>query len=249
MSELLNPIAEVDTIDSGIIATPEEAILIKDNHSFFCPDYDCKDPARRLIIKKSTLGNCFFSHFPECEHKIRPETLLHKLAIKWFENKTEFEVPKGAFSNKHINKQVLKLNVEKTILEYSHLKTIRPDVKLCTVENFEFAIEIVVTNDIDQSKNKLIEQFGLPTIRIDLTEFYKLNADKCRLDKQFVEQHLNGLLTNVNLKEWIVFPKTDEHGLFINTSQQSANNTSWIAILSVIGVLWIINKLRKSKTK
>jgi hypothetical protein len=168
MTEFLNPIAEVGKIDSGDIRTPEESKTIKDTDLFFCPDYDCKDRERRLSLKKSGLGNYFFSHLPGCQHDIGPETLLHKLAIKWFENKTEFELPSGNSGDKQIKRQLVKLDPAKTQLEYSRLKTIIPDVKLCTIDNFEFAVEIFVTNDISDAKKKLIQQFTIIFIKSEL---------------------------------------------------------------------------------
>lgn len=245
MADFLNPIAEVGRVDSGDIRTPEEAAPLKGTHSFFCPDFDCKDKNRKLILKRSVKDKYFFSHLPGCEHEIRPETLLHKLAIKWFENKTEFEIPEGINSGKRIKKQFLNLDPQKTYLEYSRLKTIIPDVKLYTFGKFEFAVEIFVTNDISDSKKKLIEQFGLPTIRIDLSDFYKLHPQECRINKDFVSQNLDNLLTDINLKEWVVFPNME---LLLNELEtenipqpQHSNNPGCMVILPFIGILWLVS--------
>lgn len=93
MEEYLNPIAEKNNPDSGQITTPKNAYPIRKESEFYCPDHDCLDPKRKLIPTKSKLGNYFFKHKPKCTHEIRPETLLHKLAVKWFETREEFEIP------------------------------------------------------------------------------------------------------------------------------------------------------------
>lgn len=109
MSEFLNPIAELDKPDSGNIITPEEAYKIKDTHNFFCPDFDCKDPKRVLIPAISVNNNYFFRHKGNYKHEIRPETLLHKSAIKWFEGGIEFEVPSCKTSSYILSKQAMVL--------------------------------------------------------------------------------------------------------------------------------------------
>jgi len=238
MAEFLNPIAEVGGVDSGDITTPFEASQMGKEHSFFCPDFDCSDPERRLILKVSKNKNPFFSHHSGYGHDIRPETLLHKLAIKWFKDRTDFEVPEGISGNRRIKKQTLNLDVNKTQLEYS-LKEIRPDVKLNTIGGFEFAIEIFVTNDISDLKKELLYQSGIPTLRIDLSDFYKLNKDKCREDKVFVEQHLDSLLNNINLKKWLVCPKED-YPIGDLLMEAVPQNTGCMVILPFIGVIWLL---------
>lgn len=244
MSDVLNPIAEIDRIDSGEVKTPDEAEPLKGKTTFFCPDYDCKDKERRLILKKSNRGKNFFSHIPGFEHDIRPETLLHKLAIKWFENKTEFEIPAVLSSGKKIKKQILKLDPLKTVLEYSRLKTIIPDVKLCSPDNFDFAIEIFVTNDISDTKKKIISEFGLPTIRVDLSKFYNQHSVECRMNKLFVEDNLQSLLTDCNLKTWVVNPRLElTPSLQIEaTPIPAAAKPGCMVMLTFIGVVWLLIK-------
>jgi hypothetical protein len=209
MSEYLNPIAEQDKPDSGKIITPEDAHRIKETHSFFCPDFDCKDSARILIPAISVKGNYFFRHKPNCKHDIRPETLLHKSAIKWFEGKIEFEIPSAKTSRYRFNKQTLQLDPTKTECEYRKMQLMIPDVKCCSTNGFEFAIEIFVTSDVSADKKKLIDQFGLPVIRIDLSKFYKQDPHRCRVDLEFILENLPRLLTDISLKSWVI-PPTQE---------------------------------------
>ena len=209
MSDFLNPIAELDKADSGKIITPEEAYKIKETHDFFCPDFDCKDRDRVLTPAISVNKNYFFRHKPKCKHDIRPETLLHKSAIKWFEGKSEFEIPGGKTSAYMFSKQMLQIDATKTECEYRKLKVLIPDVKCCSLNGFEFAIEIFVTNDVSEDKTKLINEFGLPVVRIDLSKFYKTYPHKCRVDLAFINENLPALLTDVNLKSWVIPPSVE----------------------------------------
>ena len=206
---MLNPVAERDFPDSCKLIEPEEAYQLRTQEKFYCPDHDCKDSDRLLIAAKSSRGNYFFKHKPDCNHDISPETLLHKLAIKYFENRREFQVPEFEKSNAYSQEKTLRLNPDHTQLEYRRLQRIIPDVRLKTDKNFEFAIEIVVTSDIDEEKKKLIEKFNLPTLRIDLSRFYRANQMQCKTDIEFINNHLDDLLSDLSKKSWVIPPKVE----------------------------------------
>lgn len=200
--ELLNPIAEMDTPDSGLIVSPERAYELKNNgHSFFCPDYNCKDPNRILFVKKSSKDTLFFCHKKGCDHPILPETLLHKSAVNWFLKKSEYEIPVNHIQGKE---GLQKIDWEKTKLEFRQLEKHIPDVRLITTDGFEFAIEIFVTNDISNEKAKIISEFGLPTLRVDLSDFYNAHRNECRTNLKFIQQHLDFLMTDINRKMWVL---------------------------------------------
>lgn len=172
--EFLNLFAEKDHPDSGKFIIPDEAYKrkqINKNLKFYCPDNECLDENRVLIVKKSSLDKCFFSHKGGYEHNANPETLLHKLAIKWFEGQGEFEIP----ACKNFAKQKIKLKASKTECEFRLYKNFIPDVKLEAQNGFQFAIEIIVTNAVSEEKRQIIQQFNLPVVSIDLQEFYKRN--------------------------------------------------------------------------
>ncbi len=216
--EFLNPIAELSAPDSGKIVTPEEAYILKATEIFFCPDHECKDPKRKLILKKSSIGNYFFSHSPNYSHDIYPETLLHKLAIKWFNDQVNYELPKHSSLNNNFTRE---LDKEKTKPEFRLLQKIIPDVILFTKDNLEFAIEIVVTNDINEKKKKLIKEFRLPTIRVALQDFYEENITDCRNNVKFIQDNLQSLLTDINRKSWVIAPDFNEPKTTISTSNNS----------------------------
>lgn len=245
MTELLNPIAEIDAPDSGDIVSPSGARPLKNEHKFYCPDHDCKDPDRILILAKSKLDKYFFKHKPDFKHEIRPETLLHKLAVKWFENRPNYELPKSG----RIKQQTVELDSDKTRLEFRKLERIIPDVKLTTINGLTFAIEIVVTSDISSEKSKLIQEFNLPTVRVNLSAFYNLNQNQCRTDYDFVKENLDKLLSDITLKSWAIEPidsalDTLDLEEFKPTPIPTYNseNTGCLVALFTLGLIVIWNK-------
>lgn len=203
-SSYLNPVAEAGQVDSGILIKPESAYPLRDSQKFFCPDCDCTDPERILFPVRER--DPFFRHRGDYSHEIYPETLLHKSAIKWFIGKTEYEIPALKTSDYDLPCQVITLDPDKTVPEYRRLQNIIPDVKVCSVNGFDFAIEIVVTNDINDPKKKLIEQFGLPVIRVDLGFLFRTFPDQCRHDLDFITAKLPKLMTDPELKSWVLPP-------------------------------------------
>lgn len=209
MSEILNPLAEIDSIDSGKFLTPEEA---KDTprHKYFCPDSDCLDENRRLIFKTSKNGRPFFCHYPDFQHEISPETLLHKLTIKKFEGLSQFEVP--AFKDDGGNyypTQILNINPEKTILEFKELQDVRPDVTVTSLNGMRLAIEIFVTNKTKERKIARLNNHNLPTIEIDLNDFYRSNRIRCKTDIAFINENAEVLIQKLPLKKWLNTPTSE----------------------------------------
>jgi len=233
MSQTLNPIAELEFPDSGKIVEPIEEVYVQKNDlKFFCPDPKCKDIQRRMFIKKSNLGNIFFSHYGKFSHDIYPETLLHKLAIKWFENKTEFKIPQVKVGTSLIEQQTLSLNPEKTVLEYKGIDTIKPDIYLETTNGFKLAVEIAVTHKVDDEKERKLNDTSTPTLEIDLEEFYFKNQERCRVDKKFIEQHLDQLLTDHSLMKWIIPPNADDASSKLKSRPASNNTGCMLVVLS-----------------
>lgn len=242
MHEFLNPVAELDKPDSGELVNPNVAYQLKEDHKFYCPDFDCKDSERILIIKKSSNGNPFFSHKPGFFHDINPETLLHKSAIKWFLAQTEFEIPSCDLVGKRLEQQTVILDPTKTKPEFRKLEHIIPDVKLTTISNFEFAIEIVVTNDVSQTKSKRIHEFGLPTIRIDLQDFYKANKTECQINLDFIQRHLPGLMSDIVKKTWVIAPQVELIQEKVSLLEIKTDN-SWLGKIAFASILFIVYKI------
>jgi hypothetical protein len=210
MADILNPLAEVDAPDSGRYATPDEAKSDR-SRKYFCPDSDCLDKLRRLIFKTSKNGISFFCHYPDFQHEISPETLLHKLTIKSFEGLKEFELP--SFKNDEGNYypvQLISIDLTKTILEFRELKGIRPDVTVTSLTGMQFAIEIFVTHRTKENKIQRLEDHKLPTIEIDLKDFYYLNRERCKTDIRFIKENAPLLVSDLNRKNWLAKPKPEQ---------------------------------------
>lgn len=236
---MLNPIAELEQPDSGKLISATAAKRDYANAGpFFCPSPDCNDPMRRLFIKESVNGNYFFSHYGNYQHEVKPETLLHKAAVRWFKGKTEFGVPKHALFNER-----LELNADKTDLEYRGFENHRPYVKLTTIEGREFCIEIKVTHAVDTQKRDIITKCGLPTLEIDLSEFYECNQERCRTDLDFIQMNLDHLLNRTDLKKWIYASNT-------NNPTIESDDWSGTLLISAISILlgWVLlKKFRRRK--
>lgn len=209
MSDILNPLAELDRVDSGQYRTPEEAKRDHD-HKYFCPDPECLDETRRLIFKISNKDRPFFCHHPKFEHEIRPETLLHKLVIKAFERLDSFEIP--AFRNaagNYYGSQVISIDASKTAIEYREHRNIRPDVSITTSSGIEIAIEVFVTIKTKTEKIGKIKSLGLPAIEIDLSKFYFQYKERCKSDIAFIRENALPLINDLSLKHWLHKLPTD----------------------------------------
>jgi len=207
MSEILNPIAERNEPDSGLYCTPEEAHKLS-NEKFFCIDENCKDPKRGLFLKKSNRGKYFFSHYGNFQHEISPETLLHKLTIKSFEGLTEFELP--SFKDDQGNfypKQLFLIDPDKTILEFRELKGIRPDVTIVSTTGMQLAVEVFVTNQTKDQKVQRLSEHKLPTIELNLHDFYFKNKEQCKTDVPFIRDNAPKLVTELHRKKWLQLPE------------------------------------------
>jgi hypothetical protein len=203
MPEYQNPVAELHSMDSGILVTPENVRVNHSEAKFYCPDVECIDPSRQLILKVSKNNNPFFSHSSGLSHNMHPETLLHKSAIKWFATQKHLILPVGKNPLNFDSSNQIDLNPELTKLEYRFLNKIIPDVIVTSLSGHQIAIEIVVTNNLNSEKRKIVADFKLATIRIDLSQFYKNNLRQCQTDLHFVKCNLDNLLLPADLKTWI----------------------------------------------
>jgi hypothetical protein len=206
MNEIRNPLGELDHFNSGKYVKPDQAKNFE-GHKFFCPDPKCLDEKRRLSYKVSKNGTPFFSHFPKYHHEINPETLLHKLTIKAFENLDKLEVP--PFNDEYGNyypSQVFLIDVDETVPEFRDLEGIRPDVALTSIHGMKLGIEIFVTSKTKEKKIQRIANHKLPTIEINLLEFYNLNRERCKTDIDFINQHAPQLIADPKRKIWLAQP-------------------------------------------
>lgn len=239
----MNPVAELNRPDSGDIVKPAQT---KQGDKLFCPDHDCGDPDRKLFLKHSSLGNPFFSHRPGFSHPIYPQTLLHKLSVKWFEGQTALEIPEGRVVDKILTRKTLNIDPTKTQLEFRQHQSVIPDVIVETEEGFKIAIEIVVSNDVSPEKSILLHELKLPTICIDLSDFYNANKEACRTDIDFIKSNLDRLLQDLVRKRWVRLPPTEMQNPGIEWKQKQPASTdgcllSFVALIVIYFVVsWIL---------
>lgn len=93
---------------------------------------------------------------------------------------TEFEFPSFKDDNgNYYPAQTIPIDPDKTIMEFRDLQGIRSDVTITSLGGMQVAIEIFVTNRTKEKKIQRIEDHKLPTIEINLKDFYQLNRDRC----------------------------------------------------------------------
>lgn len=234
-----NPIAEVDFQDSGIIVTPVEA---NRKGIYFCPDADCKDPQRRLVLTHSRLGNPYFAHKQGFYHSSNFQTMLHKMAIRWYFGKQTVRLPNFVNVGNDFNIWEIEIDPAKTQLEFSGFKSFIPDVLVQTTSGLKVAIEIIVSNDVSSEKLRKIEAIGIPVVAIYLTDFFDENEEECRSNPEFVRTQLNVLLNDTLRMDWIAVPE-------MNAPRTSDSNETpgplssirnvLICLGIVIGVIWL----------
>lgn len=56
---------------------------------------------------------------------------------------------------------------------------------------------------MDEEKMSKLKESDVPTIEIDLSNFYYIHNEKCQVDKQFIDENLDDLLTDIKLKKWV----------------------------------------------
>jgi hypothetical protein len=210
VDEILNPIAEREAPDSGLYCIPSEANHYPDSR-FYCIDENCKDPKRGLFLKKSNRGRYFFSHYGNYQHEISPETLLHKLTIKSFEGLKEFELP--TFKDEegyYYPVQTISIDPSKTALEFRELEGVRPDVTITSLGGMQLGIEIFVTNRTKEKKIQRLEGHKLPTLEINLEDFYRFNRERCKTDISFIKENALRLVCELKRKSWLATPKPDQ---------------------------------------
>ena len=196
-SDLRNPYAERSFPDSGQRVLPEEAIY---KLNYYCPDPLCLDPNRRLFLKKRQ--RYFFSHYKGYDHLYSGETLLHKLSIKYFQKLESFEAPSLNGNESFI----IKIDTTQTKLEYNGFKNLRPDIKITSIEDDTYFIEIFVTHETKGKKLNELKEYNLPTIEIELNDFYYQHQEQCRINVEFVRNEVPTLISNIALKKWLYHP-------------------------------------------
>ena len=166
----------------------------------------CPECSGSLIAKKGDQRVHHFAHYSKTNCVGALETCLHKAAkqvlVDSVKNGTSFFAP--AYGNSRaekykyraIDRPLLNVDCEKTVFIPGQHR--RPDA-LAEREAGKLAIEVCVTNPMDEDRIHFYEQAGLDCIEINLSH----------LAKQFINGHglllaevSDAVLRNPNIREW-----------------------------------------------
>lgn len=95
-------------------------------------------------------------------------------------------------------------------MEFRDLQGIRSDVTITSLGGMQVAIEIFVTNRTKEKKIQRLEDHKLPTIEINLKDFYQLNRDRCKSDITFIKENAPVLVAELKRKNWLAKPNVDQ---------------------------------------
>lgn len=174
-----------------------------------CTCFECGET---VIAKQGDVKEHHFAHVSNKEScDIQTESILHKYAKQVIEQEQKLYLP----SLSHTNEITAELwHFEQVKLE-QNIGAIRPDLIATSNHGELLFLEIAVTSFIDKHKAKIIEQFGIKTVEIDLSMLLKndltIPSDEVK----------NFILNDIQNKTWI-FPKVDTN---INTATVSHQNS------------------------
>ena len=202
-----NPIAELDKPDSLKFIKPEDTDYENNEKGYYCPDNACLDPERKLYLKKSTLGNLYFSHGSGFDHELNAENLFHKLVIADIMNRDHFTFPSQSFFDKS---NTIEIDHSKSKVIKFEKKGVNPDIMLVSKNNDQFYIEVNISTPTDNEKIIKAKEENIPFLSLDLRNFYNLNQEKLQNDIDFMLQSVKSLAIENDNKSWIFKPKTEK---------------------------------------
>ena len=171
-----------------------------------------------LIAKLGEAREHHFAHassFP-CEYGL--ETALHKRAKEILEEEKRINLPEITVRSEVLAgcKQVI---LDKVWLEKC-LGNIRPDVRATSKEGKELLVEIYVTHEVGKKKIKRIQELGISTIEIDLSDLSHASISD--------EELRSILIQGTERKKWL-YNAFAEHWLKTRPKQASAKPaTDWL---------------------
>ncbi|QCK15227.1 hypothetical protein [Mangrovivirga cuniculi] len=239
MKMFKNPVAKIGDPIQGKIITPIDAEgenNPRDKVKYYCPCQNCKDPDRLLVLSRSPKGNYFFKHRSGFEHEWKPMTLLHLYIQEYLAKENIILIKDFNTKNFKVRKQNISINPFMTTIEDNCHEDIRFDVTVITKSGLKITIEVIVTNDITQQKVDKIRKSKIPTLRIDLSQFYYENRLECQSDPEFVKSHTKGLVEDIANQDWVQTPSENEvrkHFEFV----EKKDETGWGIVALIFGVI------------
>ena len=203
-----NPIAELDNPDSLKFIKPENADYDNNEINYFCPDNNCLDPERKLNLRKSTLGNLYFSHNAGYDHELHADIILHKLATSEIINSSKFKFPSKSIIGKT---NEIFINHSESKANNPVKNEVTPDILLVSNTNDHYYIDINVSSSTNDEKINKAKNENIPLLSIDLQNFYKLNEAKLQQDIDFMLQNVQELVHSNDVKKWTYKPKAEKN--------------------------------------
>lgn len=207
-----NLVAEANNYNSFKFIKPQDAL---ENKEYYCPDPQCKDPGRKLYLRKSSLNRKYFAHRVGKEHEIHPKTLLHKLLVGYFTKITSYKLPQI------INgKESIDIDHQKSIIDFKGLEGDVPDVLLEDKDGFKCFVEVTLGFPINKKKVDAVKKLNIPLIELNIIQFYAQNKEKLKDNVDFFFEHVPKL---VKSPAKAIFLPSDA-----KTDKKSVKNTSVI---------------------
>lgn len=184
-------LVDVSAVDSGLI---EEGA--------------CPACAGKLVAKKGMLRAHHFAHYSATNCAGALETALHKAAKQVLIDARmdgsafyapAFSGPVGRRRGKYPARHILMTQVECEASVFLPGELRRPDA-LVTWEGGKLAIEICVTNPVDDDRASFYERAGLDCIEIDLSHLAKQFSDGKSLQMPDV---IDAVLSAPNTRKWV----------------------------------------------
>lgn len=171
----------------------------------------CPACGSALIAKLGEAREHHFAHassFP-CEYGL--ETALHKRAKEILEEEKRINLPEITARSEVLAgcKQVI---LDKVWLE-NRLGNIRPDVRATSKEGEALFVEIYVTHEVGKEKIKRIQELGISTIEVDLSDLSHASISD--------EELRSILIQGTERKKWL-YNAFAEHWLKTRPKQASA---------------------------
>lgn len=171
-----------------------------------------------------------FAHLAEdtaidCSAEKANESGLHKMAKNIICESTYLNLPEVEILAQNdpdrnmddYNQQESLMCGRKFKLQYHKVQTevlfngFKPDVCILRENNMPLLIEIAVTHYTDHEKREKIKAAQLPTIEINIAEFFKdYRIDIEEIDDEFVKKLKEAIIDSFDHKIWIFHPKEEE---------------------------------------
>jgi len=197
-----NPVAELNKPDSLLIVKAASTENEYNDIAYYCPDPRCLDPQRVLLLKRSNLGNQYFSHRPGYDHDIHPKTLFHKMVVAEFRNMNRYVLPEGIRGKKKIE-----IDWSRSTVGFNGLDGDQPDIKLVDKNGFECFIEPTINYPVNDKKLNTAVRLDIPLIELNLYRLFMESEEKNRDHFDFLVFHASEMANDPSNARYLFIPE------------------------------------------